>query len=401
MATWKKIIVSGSNAELSNLEVDSLIQVSNNQIISSSAADTKLSGSFSGSFTGDGSGLTGVVAASGFSLTQGSGIVPFSYNGESAQTVSVSGSAQLSDDIITKWDATDGKFVNSSLTDNGTIITGVSSIQLTGANSILTGSFQGNLAGTADTASYVEFDDVANKPTLVSGSSQIDLTQTTNYESGIKDRLNAEGVFSSSAQLNNSTLTGMTITGSFTGSFSGDGSGLTGIVTSLDVSGSDGTGVSIDLKTQDLTIGGTAGEIETSVIGTTVTIGLPDEVTIQDLNVTGDLTVLGTASFQETTNLTVADRFILLASGSNTAGDGGFIVQQSTQGVGELFGFDSSTLRWSVTSSYSANQSSFNPDAFMAAVIEGIGTDPSVVDTRYNKKGNIFVGTDENIWIYS
>ena len=35
------------------------------------------------------------------------------------------------------------------------------------------GSFTGIVAGTTATASYVEYTNVANKPTLVSGSSQI------------------------------------------------------------------------------------------------------------------------------------------------------------------------------------------------------------------------------------
>jgi hypothetical protein len=55
MATWKKVIVSGSNAELNQLNVQP------NQQISGSAAHTFLSGSFSGSFQGDGSALTGLV----------------------------------------------------------------------------------------------------------------------------------------------------------------------------------------------------------------------------------------------------------------------------------------------------------------------------------------------------
>lgn len=36
------------------------------------------------------------------------------------------------------------------------------------------------------------------------------------------------GIVSSSNQINNSTLSGMTVSGSFSGSFQGDGSGLTG-----------------------------------------------------------------------------------------------------------------------------------------------------------------------------
>jgi hypothetical protein len=189
--------------------------------------------------------------------------------------------------------------------------------------------------------------------------------------------------------------------GSFSGSFQGDGSELTGIATVLNYSGSTGNG-NVDLKTQTFSIVGTANEIVTSGAGQTLTIGLPDNVTVNgDLTVQQNLTVFGTASFQQTTNLEVADRFVLFASGSNTPGDGGIVVQQATQNVGELFGYDSTTVRWGVTSSFSADGGTFTPDGFMAVASIGVGADPTAIDSRYQAKGNIFIGTDEGIWIYS
>ena len=347
MATWKKVIVSGSAGEFTS--VTSSVLTNDNLVIAGAGGALEnsgltyngstlnlgsaqvqaagFSGSFSGSFQGNGSGLTGVVATNPNSISQGAGIVPFSYNGLTAQTVAVSGAAALSDDAITKWDSNDGKFINSSLTDNGTVITGATSIQLSGANSSLTGSF--------------------------------------------------------------------------TGSFAGDGSGITGIAANLNFSGSTGNGT-VALKTQTFTVTGTANEIETSAAGQTLTIGLPNDVTItQDLTVNRNLTVLGTASFQNTTNLEVSDRFVLFASGSNTTGDGGIVIQQATQNGGELFGYDSGVTRWGLTSSFSADQPSFTPDAFMAAVVIGSGTDPNAAPARYDAAGNIFIGTDESIYIYS
>jgi hypothetical protein len=347
MASWKKVIVSGSAGEFTS--VTSSVLTNDNLVIagaggalensgltyngttlnlgSSQVQAAGFSGSFSGSFQGDGSGLTGVIATNPNSISQGTGIVPFSYNGLTAQTVAVSGAAQLSSNAITKWDSTDGKFVNSSLTDNGSTITGATSLQLSGASSSLTGSF--------------------------------------------------------------------------TGSFAGDGSGLTGVVSNLNFSGSTGNGT-VALKTQTFTIAGTTNEIETSAVNQTLTIGLPNDVIIaQDLTVNRNLTVLGTASFQNTTNLDVADRFILLASGSNTGGDGGIVVQQGTQGIGEAFAFDLAAVRWGVTGSFDGSTSTIAPDAFMAAVVVGAGTDPNTAPARYDAAGNIFVGTDENIWIYS
>ena len=64
MATWKKVIVSGSSAILNQLNV------STNQQIGTTQATTFLSGSFSGSFKGDGASLTGVTATAIFPTTQ-------------------------------------------------------------------------------------------------------------------------------------------------------------------------------------------------------------------------------------------------------------------------------------------------------------------------------------------
>lgn len=86
------------------------------------------------------------AGAVGNSLTQGTGISTFTYNGSSAQTVAVSGAASLGTNAITKWTGT--AFANSSLTDNSTTITGNTSIDLTGANSKLTGSFTGSFSGS-------------------------------------------------------------------------------------------------------------------------------------------------------------------------------------------------------------------------------------------------------------
>ena len=77
MAVWKKIIVSGSSAHLANLDVDSLnsgvvtgadgnltttpINGTGDIVATTNATNLVHSGSFSGSFEGDGSNLTGLV----------------------------------------------------------------------------------------------------------------------------------------------------------------------------------------------------------------------------------------------------------------------------------------------------------------------------------------------------
>lgn len=360
MAEWKKVVVSGSNiSQLSN-DVGYLTSVTpQTAFVTASFNGTNIIADSSqgklnfASSSGEGlvisadpgtdkltfglssipntslenSTISGVSLGGNLAnLTQGTGITAFTYNGSTAQTASIKNADNLTNNVISKWDDGNGQFTNSSLTDNGTLITGTTSLQLSGTNSSLTGSFSG--------------------------------------------------------------------------SYTGDGSGLTGVATTLTIDADTGGTGTVDLLSQTLDIAG-GNNVNTVLSGQTITINLDSNITVTDAVVSGDLTVFGTASFQNTENLVVADRFLLLASGSNTAGDGGIVVQQSTQDVGELFGFDSNTNRWAVTSSFSADQSSYVPDAFMATALVGTGTDPNSVASRYDAKGNIFVGTDEEIWIYA
>jgi hypothetical protein len=441
MATWKKVIVSGSNAHLA--QITSSVLTSNNLVsagtggalqnsgltlsgnvlnigansITSTGANSVLTGSFSGSFQG-------TLVTNLPDLTQGAGITAFTYDGSGAATVAVSGASALNTNAVTRWSG--AAFVNSSLTDTGTVVSGASSVQLTGANSALTGSFTGSFTGITNlpdlTAgagiSTFTYDGGATANVAVSGASALVSNRLTRWSGTafITSSLSDTGTVvsgASSLQLTgtDSALTGSftgsfrgansALTGSFTGSFAGDGSGLTGLASTLRITGSAGTGT-VNLLTQGLSILGTTNEIETAVSSQTVTIGLPNSVTItEDLTVSRNLVVLGTASFQNTSNLDVADRFIRLASGSNSAGDGGIAVQQSGSLNSEVFGFDSGLTRWGVTSSFDATQNAFTPNAFMALSLIGTGTDPTAVAARYQVNGNIFIGTDEGIWIYS
>ena len=81
----------------------------------------------------------------------------------------------------------------------------------------------------------------------------------------------------------------------------------------LDIAGDSGTGA-VDLDSQSLTIAGTSNEIETSASGQTLTIGLPNNVTIgNNLTVTGDLTVSG----DDITMGTNTSGHIMVADGTN------------------------------------------------------------------------------------
>jgi len=120
--------------------------------------------------------------------------------------------------------------------------------------------------------------------------------------------------------------------------------GTASITTTLDIAADSGTDDGVVLGTDTLTISGTANEIETSVSGDTITIGLPNNVTIgNNLTVTGDLTVSGTTTTINTETIELADNIIVL--NSNETGtpsqNAGIEVQRGTS--------TNVALRWNET----------------------------------------------------
>jgi len=107
------------------------------------------------------------------------------------------------------------------------------------------------------------------------------------------------------------------------------------IATSLTIRDGTSTTDSVNLLTDNLTFLGTSNEIEVSVSNNTVTFGLPNDVTI-----TGNLTVSGTTTNINTTNLLVEDKNIVLGdvtTPSDTTADGGGIT---------LKGLSDKTFNW-------------------------------------------------------
>ena len=319
-ATWKKVIVSGSSAELASLNVNNKLvtsaslQISNaagsviNQISSSFDA-TFLSGSFSGShygnFTGSATGsfvgsgtlrgdfsgsFTGSAILSGQfsgsfsgsatlpSLTESTGIVPFTYSGSLPATIAISGAAALTTNLLPKW--TGAGFSNSNITDSGTLVT--------------------------------------------------------------------------------------------------IGAGAT-------------SGVTVS-----------AGGI--NVTG--------NSLFNQNVNITGDLTVAGTASFQNTENILIADKFILLASGSTSLTDGGFIIASSTApggASGSAFFIEAASAgafgRFAVAYNVHASSSAVAADEYMVTskINAGNPSDatPPTWGSTTNGLGNMWVNSitsDIYIW---
>jgi hypothetical protein len=163
----------------------------------------------------------------------------------------------------------------------------------------------------------------------------------------------------------------------------------------LDVAGDSGTGA-IDLDSQSLTVAGTANEIETSASGQTITVGLPNNVTVGgnftvggnlisddittatlttsgNLTVTGNLSVNGTTTTVNSTTVNIADPvFEIGADDSDDNLDRGIKIKYNSSGakIG-FFGMDDSTGKFVALSSATDSSSVFSGTA-MDAVFGGI-----------------------------
>ena len=170
-------------------------------------------------------------------------------------------------------------------------------------------------------------------------------------------------------------------------------------------------GVAIDIDAAStITIGGTNA--------TGVTVGKSDTT----VTIPGSLDVNGSLTTIDTTNLRVADRFIILASGS-TSGDSGIVANTGAAGIGSALFYDDSYSRWSLTAAddtsgsatsasprqfvVSVSQSALPPDDYEGGAIQNpsdFGTDAA------SRRGMIYVQTAAHdgtrtvagdIWIWS
>ena len=393
MANWKKVVVSGS--AISQLDNDSGYLTSGTIGVPNSYSTASFNGTHliantatsSLSFaSSSGEGLNISANATSDTLTFGLSAVP---------------NASLANSTIS------GKALGTNL-DDLTIGNGLA------ASSAYNGSAAQTAAVGAGTHITVNTNDVAvNTTTLITAISGSILSTITGDV--VVSALGVSTIQANSVALGTDTTgdyvqnlgtgTGVTI-----GSNSGEASQPTIAVvygSSANNAVQGNTTITLTQTSGEIDITGTAAQALGG--GPSYTIGLADTITgnrtfSNNVNISGDLIVNGTASFQNTTNLEVKDRFVLFASGSGGTGDGGIVVQQATQNVGELFGYDSGATRWGVTSSFAADSAAYTPDAFMSAVTTLSSTNPNTSGpaSRYNAAGNIYVSSgDSSIWIYA
>ena len=341
---WKKVVVSGSAAELSGLTVDNTI-VGTVQTASYVEFD----------------GVDGLTA---FSASVAANI-------ESAEfQLSINGDAGDGPDVIGDGDTitiAGGTNINTLVTSsaggaNKVTVNLDTKIDLLEVTASLKGNVVGDLTGTADTASIAIIAYTASYVLLagVDGfgaeSSSIASRITILEQDGPENASTASYVDGDDVE------------------FLASGNGQTA------------TAFSSSAASRITTIEGT-GTIQG--VGTTNNVTFAN-ITATNITATGNLTVQGSVTSIETTNLNVDDQFILLNSGSVGAADAGIVAYDD----GPSLGWDESEGRWALDATGSTwNQTTITSDAYIAAVKIG------ATDANYEKAGNLRVDGGE-IYIY-
>ena len=448
MATWKKVIVSGSN--ISQLNNDANYLASSGQGIFSSSAQVDLDNVTEGAtnlyFT-DARVKTkmdadGVISSSAqVSLGNAQGTTDNVSEGSSNLyfTDARVKSKMNADGVISSSAQIDGDFLN---TTGDNVISSSAQVDLSGVQGDTDDITEGSNLFYTDARVKTKL----NTEGVISGSSQVnlghldtdDLSEGSNLyytDARVKSKMDADGVISGSSQVALSGVTGTTddVSEGSSNLYFTDAR----VKTKMDADGVISGSSQVDLghlDTDDLSEGSNlyytdarvktklnteaviSGSIpsnnqgEITVNGNAVDLGLKSSATptFAGLTISGDLTVNGATTTINTTNLEVEDRFIFLNEGSGSAspvGEGGIIVEGGTAGEGEALYREQASNRWAVAGGVAKDATSANADGFLSIVLTGNANSDSaidgLVDNEYEAKGNIFIGDDQGIWIYS
>lgn len=359
MAEWKKVVLSGSAAELSSLSLTTPL-----------AADEGGTG-FNSYTTGD------ILYASSATALQKLGIGSNNEVLKSNGTIPVWGTD--SQGSVTSVSSTTTSQLTTSGTSTVTLATVLDGLDSSGGGSTPTAA----LATGAQIATYV------NSRGFTTNSGTV--TQVTGA----------------------GTVSGLSLSGTGTGAVTLTlGGAISGLTTAAFASGQDTitigtTGIQLGTSTTTLAgltdldfASGNRSFANSIGSGNTLTIG----ASTSTVRIPGNLEVAGTASFTDAQTLEISDKVIVLSSGSTSANAGGFIVQQSSNGTGQAFGYDNATSggRWGFKAGQ-ADNATLVIDKYVATVQVAASapgnTAPSYGGT--SGQGQIAIDTNgEDMYIY-
>lgn len=441
MATWKKVVVSGSTANLANLQVDGLtnnevvigggsgnlsstaISGSGNILAQTGASNVVISGSFSGSFEGDGSNLTGITATE---------LDIDSFGSDLTSATLASG-----DKIIVSDNGTEGRanisqlaapLAGDGLTDNS----GVLDVEVSGSSLNVdtngVGIAAGGVLNSHIGADAVDGDKIADNAIdsehitvgavdgvhLATGSVNSDALAASGVTAGTYGSTTAvprfvvdvDGRITSSSTVAIATSFDIaadagsndTVAGGEVLTFTGADGGISTTVSDNQISINSVGLVSASAVAEgdaqgQIKVNGT--NINVNALGTDDTAEFAGLTVGGNATVTGDLTVQGTTTSLQTTNLNVEDQFILLHSGSGT-GDQGLVFSSGSSGdTGAAFFYDVAKDRLSyATGSIAWNTTAATPSAYVALVVDTEDSHDDA-DAKVAKRGNIKVDAND------
>ena len=364
MATWKKIITSGSKAHLQ--EVTGSTGVLGTRIQSTDLTATRI-----------------VFAGTNGVLTDDSDLT-FSTDTLTATKIGAfeaAGAINFSNQAMTNVD------INSGAIDNTVI----------GGNTAVAGTFTHITASAGISASSLTVNGIGGKiSSSVAGTGSFGhlMVGGTNYTSTQLDSAIAANAVTA---LNNATENELVTVGSTTTELDAE-SALTFTGTTLSIVG-NGAKVQFYDSGDEHISADNAGVLSinagTEVDITATTVDINGAVDISGNTVIGgDLTVNGTTTTIESINIAVSESLMFLASGSSAANvDAGILVQSgSVVGSGSALYHDTNDERWAVAKGIAQDASTISPNRFVTTVKVSTAS-PS--GTEYGV-GEMWVDTNEN-----
>ena len=379
MATWRKVIVSGSNAELNHIS-------SSGNIIPITTDG--------GSLGSAGLNWSDLFLDSGAVINFDNGNVTLTHeDGKLVTTGDVSGSS-----------ATTGSFGRLELAGDAVIQGNLTFGDADTDNIAFAGEISSSLIPTTDDFFDIGSATKAWQDLFLEG----DITLT---DAGtIKASAGNLTVDSEAGNLVLDGHTGVDIDATNSGKVSIDGAGGIDIGVASDVAididsstlDIDASGnVTIDASGGSINIGGGSSGRAITIGHTTSEVTIGDNITVSgNATITGNLDVNGTLTTIDTANLSVKDQLIFAASGSSASNlDAGLLVQSgSVAGSGSAFYHDINSERWAVAKSVAEGQTAVTPLQFVTTTT--LNTTAPNEDSGSYGVGEMWVETDtQDIYI--
>jgi hypothetical protein len=419
MATWKKVAVSGSNVSQFNndsgyLTVSTLPAVSAFATASFNGTNL-LADNNAGTLTfasSSGTGLAIAANAGSDTLTFSLDAVPNASLANSAVTVTAGngltdgGSVSLGGSTTLNIRAGTHITVNANdvAVDTATLtpaVWGASGSYTGSIFSGITGDVTISAAGVSAISNGVIVDGDVNASAAIAytkinfaGSSFISASALSSPNQG-EVVLTTNGVAASAVDLGLQTSDSPQFVGlTLTGDAAVNGGDITTTASTFNLVNSNATTVNFAGAATTLNIGNASG-----------TATFNGNAIVQ-----GNFTVNGTTTYINTQDLYVEDKFIVLASGSATAGDGGIMIDRGSDSAGNIaYGYDSATDRWGFENGLVDTSNLIDPTAgagVNGAFVGYVFTENAHGSTKpttgeFAVQGALYTSTAGDIWIYA